>query len=222
MDDRSILETIGDSFKDLLESAVEYTPRILAAIFLLIVGYIVARIISKLVGRLIGAIEDNKTVKNVAKKLDIKVVNISDLVALLTKWAVLLIFLIAAVDALGIAVLTDTFNDILAFLPNIFAAALILGVSILMGNVVFNIVQESAKKAKIKAHAFLAGASRVAVLVFGIPLALTQLGLDLTIINNNITVVVAGIMLTIAVAFGFGGKDTAGKIVDDIYKNWKK
>jgi ABC-type multidrug transport system fused ATPase/permease subunit len=114
MDNRSILETIGDSFKDLLESAVEWTPRILAAILLLIVGFIVARIVSKLVGRLINALEENKTVKNVAKKLDITVINISDLVALLTKWAVLLIFLIAAVDALGIAVLTDTFNEILS------------------------------------------------------------------------------------------------------------
>lgn len=222
MDDRSILETIGDSFRNLLESAVEYTPRILAALLLLIIGFIVARIISKLMGRFINAIEENATVKNVAKKLDITVVNISDLVAMLTRWAVLLIFVIAAIDALGVAVLTDTFNEILAFLPNIFAAALILAVSILMGNVVFNIVRESAKKAKIKSHAFLAGAARVAVLVFGIPLALAQLGLDLTIINNNITVVVAGIMLALAVAFGLGAKDTAGKIVDDIYKNWKK
>lgn len=222
MDNRSILETIGDSFRNLLESAVEYTPRILAALLLLIVGYLVARVVSRVMGRFIDAIENNKMVKDVANRLDITVVNVSDLVAMLTRWAVLLIFVIAAIDALGVAVLTDTFNQILAFLPKIFAAAVILAVSVLMGNVVFDIVQESAKKAKIKFHSFLAGAARVMVLVFGIPLALAQLGLDLTIINNNITVVVAGVMLALAISFGLGGKETAGKIVNDIYKNWKK
>ncbi len=222
MEDQSVLETIEDSFLDLVDSAVEYAPRVLAALLLLLVGFIVARFVSKWLGKAVDYIEDDKRVMNTADALGVNVLKISDVVALVTRWAVLLIFVSAAVDALGVDVLTDTFNSVLGYVPNVFAAAVIAGVAVLVGNVVKDIVATSAEKAGVKSASFLGSAARVAVLIFGVPLAAAQLGLDLTIINNNITVIVAGIMLALALAFGLGGRDVAGKILEDQYKNWKK
>jgi len=222
MNSGNIVDTIQDSFLDLVDGAVDYVPNILAALALFVIGLILAGVISTLVGRLVTAIEKNKTVLSTAKRFNLKIIGVSDITALVTRWAILLIFINAAVDALGVTVLTDTFDKIIGFLPNIFAAVLIAAVSLIIGNVVKDIVQESAKKARIKANGFLGSASRVAILVFGLPLAAAQLGLDLTILNNNITVIVAGVMLAFGIAFGFGGKETAAKIVDDVYKNWKK
>ncbi len=222
MEDKGVVDTLRDSFMDLINGAVEYIPRILAALIIFIIGLIVAGAICRLVKRLLGLVESNKVVKDFAEKLNLKVVSISGLVATFARWAVLLIFISAAVDSLGVQVLTDTFNSLIAFMPKIFAAAVVGGVSIIAGNIVKDLTATSLKHAGVKAASGLGQTAKIIVLVFGFTLAAAQLGLDLTIINNNITVIVAGVMLAFGIAFGFGGKDVAGKILEEQYKNFKK
>jgi hypothetical protein len=218
MDDSSLLDKIQDSFVDLLARGVDFLPKLLVAILLLFVGVIVARLVSKWIGKALGYIENHPTYKSSLKKLGMSVVSISSIVSLLARWTILIIFLSAAVDVLELTVLTDTFRAILDFVPNIFAAALIAGLSFIAGNVVHDIVYETAQKAKVSAYSSLAVASKVVILIFGIPLAASQLGLDLSIINNNLTVIVAGVMLALGIAFGLGGREVAGKIVNNLYE----
>jgi len=222
MDDNDFVMTIKDSFYDLIDGAIAFAPKLLVALLLLLVGVIVARAVSKLVKASLGFIEENKWTKKFFSSVDVNMVNISDLTAMFARWAVFLIFVNAAVDVLELAVLSSTFDAILAFVPNIFAAVVVAGLSLIISKTVHDLVAESAKKAKIASAKMLANVARIAVLVFGFPLAAAQLGLDLTIINNNITVIVAGIMLALGLSFGLGGRDTAGKIVDNAYKNFKK
>lgn len=222
MDERNFVDTIKDSWYDLVDGAVEYAPKILVAVLLLIVGVFVAKYVSKMVGKAFDFLENSKPVRSGLNELGVKNMDIDGVVSTFTRWAILIVFMSAAVNALGLQVLTDTFNSIIDFIPNILAAAIVAGLSFFAANAVRDVVKESAKNAGVHSANFLAQASRVAVLVFGLPLAVAQLGLDLTLITNNLTVIVGGVMLAIGLAFGLGGKDTAGKIVDDLYKNWKK
>ncbi len=222
MEENDFVMTIKDSFYELVDGAVAFVPKLLVALLLLLVGVVVARAVSRLVKAALSFIENNKWTKKFFSSVDVNMVNISDITAMFVRYAVLIIFLNAAVDVLELAVLSETFDAILAFLPKIFAAVVVAGLSLIAGNVMKDLVAESAKKAGVKAHQGLGSAARVIVLVFGFPLAAAQLGLDLTIINNNITVVMAGVMLALGLAFGLGGRDTAGKIVENAYKNYKK
>lgn len=222
MDDRNFVDTITDSYYDLVDGAVEFAPKILVAILLVIIGLILAKLVSKLVGKAVNFLENSKPVKAGLKELGVKDLDIDGIVAMFTRWVIMIIFLSAAVDALGLQVLTDTFDSIIAFVPNILAAVVVAGLSFFAANTIRDVVQESAKKAHISSANFLAQASRFAILVFGLPLAVAQLGLDLSLLTNNLTVIMGGIMLALGLAFGLGGKDTAGKIVDEAYKNWKK
>lgn len=222
MNDESVLDTIKDSFLDIVDGTVDFLPKLLAALLLVLVGVVLAKYVGRWIGKLVDYLENSKPVKSTLEGLGAKEIDIDGVVELFARWTILLIFFSAAVDVLGLTVLTDTFNALVGFVPNILAAALIAGLSFVAANVLHDIVQVSAKKANIKAHRFLAVATKVAVLVFGLPLAATQLGLDLTIINNNITVVVAGLMLAFGIAFGLGGKEVAGKMLNDVYSNWKK
>ncbi len=222
MENNDLLTTIKDSFYDLTSRIVSYIPEIVVALLLVLIGFIVAKALSKLVSNSIGYIEKNKWTKKFFDSIDVTMVKVSDIAALFTKYAVLLIFLSAAVDVLGLEVLSNTFDSILAFVPKIFAAMVVAALSLVAGNVMKDLVTESAKRAKIKSANTLGSIARIVVLVFGFPLALAQLGLDLTVINNNITVVMAGIMLALGLAFGLGGRETASKIVENAYKNFKK
>jgi len=222
MDDRNFINTIKDSYYDLVDGAVEFVPKIFVAVLLLLVGVVVARVVSKLVGKAVDFLENSKPVKTGLKEIGVGGIDIDGIVSMFTKWVILIVFLSASVNTLGLDVLTETFNSIIAFVPKILAAAIVAGISFFAANAVSDVVSQSAKKARVSSPEFLAQAAKIAVLVFGLPLAVAQLGLDLTLITNNLTIIVGGIMLAVGLAFGLGGKNTAEKIVDNAYKNWKK
>ncbi|PID99421.1 hypothetical protein CSA80_01520 [Candidatus Saccharibacteria bacterium] len=222
MSNIGVWDTIKDANLNLVEDAVHFVPKLLIAVVLVLVGMLVARLISKLVGKVVDMIENSRPVRMALDKTGSRPIDIDSIVALFTKWAVLIIFLSAAVDVLGLAVLTKTFDSLVSFVPNILAAAVVAGLTFIASNVIYDLVNQSAQKASVKAHKTLANLARVVVMVFGFPLAAAQLGMDLTLITNNLTVIVAGIVLAFSLAFGLGGREVAGKILDDAYKNWKK
>ena len=222
MENESLLERVKGSFVDLIDRGVDFLPKLFVALLLVFIGVLIAKLVSKWLEKALNYIESHPRYKNTLSKFGMSVIRISGFVSILAQWTILVIFLSAAVDVLELTVLTNTFQAILDFVPNIFAAALIAGLSILAGNVVHDIVSEAAEKANVSAHKVLAAASKTVVLIFGIILAASQLSLDLSIITNNLTVIVAGIMLALGLAFGLGGKEVAGKIINDLYNKTKK
>jgi len=223
MQNTNFVDTLQQSWYDLVDGFVEYAPRIIVALLLLGVGMLLAKFISKWAGKLVDMFEKSDLVTKTTNSMGIKKIDVDGIVRIFIYWAILLIFFSAAVDVLGLSVLTDTFNALIGFVPNILAAALIAALSFIAANALYDVVLVSTKETGIKAHNFLAVATKVVVLVFGLTLAATQLGLDLTIITNNVTVVVAGFMLAFGLAFGLGGKSIAEKWLKDLYDgSWKK
>lgn len=222
MESTNIIDTLKDSFYSLVDSSVQFIPKLLVALLLLLVGVVLARFISKFVGKFVDYIENSKPVVKTLQELGVKALDVDGAVAIFVRWAIILVFLGAAIDVLGLPALTGTFESLIAFIPNIFAAVIIAGLTFIASNALRDVVEQTAKSAKIGVYKGLAKFTKVIVLVFGLPLAAAQLGLDLTIITNNLTIIVAGIMLAVGIAFGMGGKEAASKIVNDIHKNWKK
>lgn len=217
MEDNNLVDTLENSLLDLVDGFVDYAPRILVALLLVFLGMMLARFVSKWVAKGVDMLENSAAAKKATKSMGVKNMNVDGIVKVFTYWAVLLIFSSAAVDTLGLAVLTDTFNSLISFIPSILAAALIAALSFVAANAIQDVVSVSAKQTGIKVHGLLAKAAKTVVLVFGLTLAAAQLGLDLTIINNNITVVVAGIMLAFGLAFGLGGRSVAEKMLNNLY-----
>ncbi|MCA9346424.1 hypothetical protein KC960_02955 [Candidatus Saccharibacteria bacterium] len=222
MNDTTFVDSLRSSIDSVKNSVVDYTPRVVVALLLVLVGFILAKLFSKWVTRLVSSVESSRPVKSFAKSMGLKSLEINWVVNILVYWTTLLVFFNAAVDVLQLTVLSNTFSSLVGFIPDLLAAALIAGLSILGANAAHDVVMESAKRAKVNAAKFLAVSARVVVLIFGLPLAASQLNLDLSILTNNITVVVAGIMLAFGLAFGLGGRDVAQKMLKDLHDNWKK
>jgi len=221
VEDKSLAEEIQDSFVDLVDRGVDILPKLLAAALLLVIGILLAKLVSNWVGKGFKFVETHPSYRSFLSKIGMNVMNLNSIVALLTQWTILVIFISASVDVLELTVLTDTFQSIIDFVPNIFATALIAGLVLIAGNVIQDIVLEAGKNAKVHSYRALAMASKIVVYVFGVPLAASQLGLDLSVINNNLTVVVGGVMLALGLSFGLGGKEAAGKIVNNLYEKMK-
>ncbi len=213
-----VVDSIGDSFEDLAGRTADYLPKFLGALAVLVVGLIVAKILAKIVGRLVDWIENTKIYQKLMNQAKLKV-KFAKVLEKITYWVVLVIFISASVHVLGLEVLTETFDDLLGFVPLALSAALIVGVSIWGGRVLQDLVVTTVDQSRIdsKYQNLLGGITYVAVLVFGATIALSQLGFDTTIITTNVTVIFGGFALAAAIAFGLGSKSVAGSLVAGMY-----
>lgn len=132
----------------------------------------------------------------------------------LVYWFVVIAFLLAASDSLGLAAFSSFLKDVLAYIPNVAAAALIMLAAVIIANFAGRLVTASVMSARLHAAHFLGSLVWWAIAVFGFLAALFQLNVAPGIINTLITGFIAMLALAGGLAFGLGGKDYAAHLVN--------
>lgn len=129
----------------------------------------------------------------------------SELVGIISLVAIMLVAALTAVDILGIEALADVVRIILQIAGQVLIAVVIFGIGLYLANIAFNlIVGSGAGQAKT-----LAQAARVAIVIFVGALALTEMGVAPSIVNLAFGLLLGGIAVAIALAFGLGGREVA-------------
>jgi Conserved TM helix len=120
-------------------------------------------------------------------------------------WFILLIFLVPAADALGLTAVSNILNTLVTFLPNVFVAILVLFLGTLAATVVADLVRGATASANIGNPNIFAGIARWAIIGFAALVALEQLQISPSLLNELFGAIVAAV----AIAFGLGGQDAA-------------
>ena len=133
----------------------------------------------------------------------------------LVKWFVIVVFLIAAFEILGLTQVNLFLQEVvLAYLPRVLVAALVLLVSGVVGDVTERIVVAAAKTAEVSSAHFAGSIAKWAIWIFGILVALSQLGIAAQFSQTLFTGVVIALSLAIGLSFGLGGQETAGRFIE--------
>jgi hypothetical protein len=88
-----------------------------------------------------------------------------------------------------------------------------------LASFVSGIVQTVAANAKLPKPDILAGISRWAIIIFAVTIALAQLGIAALFVTTTFNIILGGIVLALALAFGLGGKDAAARYLDELQNN---
>jgi small-conductance mechanosensitive channel len=126
-------------------------------------------------------------------------------------WFVFIIAITMAADALGIPQISGFLNQLLAFIPSIFAAVLILFFAALLANFIAGIIRGAT------GSGVLGSIARYAIIVYGVFAALTELGIAVQITAPTFLIVLGAVALALAIAFGIGGREVARDIVERAY-----
>lgn len=201
----------------LLDKISYILPNLIGALVILVLGSMLAMMLGGIVGSLVKKLKVDVALEKtvlypVSQSLGIKI-NTSKLFGELVKWFILIIVFIAAADVAKMPQVTDFFNEVLLYLPNVFVAVIILLVGSLLATFVSNLVTTSVKDEL----GYLSGLAKVAILTFAILAALNQLQISRPLVEILFT----GIVATGVLAFGLGGKDVAGDIVKKIYDDFQ-
>jgi hypothetical protein len=203
------------SLQDALSQFFSYIPQLIGAIVILIVGYIVAKILQAVVGRILQGIGfdgwmERAGIKRFFDRADTRQTPASILGKLIF-WFVFIIAIVMATDALGIRQVSAVFSQLIAYIPNIIAAILILILASLLANFVAGLVRGAT------GMDVLGTVAQVAIIVYAVFAALTQLGIAVQLTAPTFLIVLGALALAAAIAFGFGAQGVARDIVERAY-----
>ena len=137
----------------------------------------------------------------------------------LVKWFVILIFLVASLEILGLNQVTQFLqNVVLGYLPDVIIAVFVLLLAAVIADIMQNIVVGSAKAAKLSSANFLGNVTKWSIWIFALLAALSQLGVATAFVQTLFTGVVIALSLAIGLSFGLGGQDAAARYIDKMSK----
>jgi putative Mn2+ efflux pump MntP len=127
-----------------------------------------------------------------------------------------------AINAMGLTVAADLLRQIVAYIPNVIAAIFILILGMFVATLLRNIVQTAANNAGLSQSRLLSKIVEAIVIVFAVFVALEQLNIGVKITELTLSIILGCIGLGVALAFGLGCKDAAGRYVNELIEKLKK
>jgi fumarate reductase subunit D len=127
-----------------------------------------------------------------------------------------------AINAIGLTIAADLLNKVVLYIPNVIAAIFILILGMFAATILKNIVLTASNNAGLSQGKILGKAVELVIIVFAIFVGLEQLNIGIRITELTLGIALGTIGLALALAFGLGCKDIAGKFMDDFLDKLKK
>ncbi|HPF95257.1 MAG TPA: hypothetical protein PLR08_01760 [bacterium] len=218
-------EALTASGQNLLSQFISYTPKIIGALVVLLVGLFIASIIARAVRSLLKYTKIDVVLEKLHVKRELETYGLgfsfAGLVSWVVKWFLNIAVFIAVVDVLELTQVTNFLQQIALYLPNVIVAIIILAVGLIVGKFVQDIVKKGVEASKTVAgfSGFLSGLAKWSIVVFTFMAALVQLGIATSLIQIVLTGIVVMFSLAGGIAFGLGGKNKAEKLLESIDQN---
>jgi flagellar biosynthesis protein FliQ len=214
-------ETIEMSLEPLrgfLISVGEFLPRVLLALVVLVVGWMVAKMVRFAIARGLRAVNFNVLTERAGMDGFLRAGGIGSdtagLLALLFYWLVILASLVIGFNLLGLTYITDLLGRVVLFLPKVMVALLILAFGAYFAKFVGNAVTAYCRNVHLQDADILGRLAQYAILAFVVLIALDQVNVGGDIVRQTFLIVLAGVVLALALAFGIGGKDWAAEMLE--------
>ncbi len=212
---------LTSSFFNLWYGVVDFVPNLLAALIIFILGWLIGSVLGRWVAQIIRSLKVDHALQEVGTD-DLLAragfrLNSGAFIGGLIKWFVIVVFLLAAVEVMGLPQVTDFLRRIVIdFLPNVLVAALVLLVAAMIAETLQKVVSGAAAAAGISSARLLGGIAKWSIWIFAIIAALVQLGVAVFLLNTLFTGLVAMLALAGGLAFGLGGRDAAARYIDRV------
>jgi hypothetical protein len=210
---------IGDSLQQGFDSFFGFLPNLLGFVVILVVGYIVAKVVKGVVVKLLQkagldkALHSGHTGQYVEKLSP--GASPAGLIGAVAFWLIFLFVLSAAIGALKIPAVTSFMNDVLAYLPNVIAAVLIFVIAGVVAGAIATLVTKT--MGDTPTGKLVATVVPLLIMAIATFMILNQLRIAPAIVTITYAVLLGSLGLGMALAFGLGGRETAGQLVSGAY-----
>lgn len=195
---------------------VEYFPNILGAIALIVAGWVVARILRTIVFRISTfGVEQllSRPIVHTRIKQGTVMRSAPLIVSRIVFWTVLLFFVAAGIEALGLSVVSGIVSGIMTYLPKVLVATAIFFFGLLLGDLSREGMSRAAARAGVAFSEVLGRLVQISILALTIMIAVDQLGIASTVLMIVMSVALATTLGAGALAFALGARTTVSNII---------
>ncbi|UYZ22237.1 mechanosensitive ion channel [Mesobacillus jeotgali] len=209
--ERLDVEGISEPAIAMLNDILTMIPNIVVAIILVMIGLWLGKWLKKFTADLLRRIGFDSYFKGMGLNSAANRPNslsLSDIVGYIVQVIVVLLFVAEALNVVKLDFFVDLARGVIAYLPHVIAAIVILGVGLWLGSlakkVLSSILQGDSSNV-------LATVAKYAIITIAVFMALDQLGVAPAIVNAAFILTLGGLALAFGLAFGLGGKNFASK-----------
>jgi len=204
---------------------MEFLPRLLAMLIIVVVGWVVARLAKVILPRILNFVRFNSLfvkagVTQVLTKAALPTP--SEMLARLVFWVLWITFILFGLEALQIPALQEEISGLFRVLPQIFVALVILFVGGLIANFAARATLLAAVNANSPSPRLISTVVRFVIIALAVTMALERIGLGRGVVLIAFSTFFGAMMFGLALAFGLGGRDLAKQLLERRFLEEKK
>ena len=214
-----------DALINLLQGFLSFIPSLIGAIIIFVIGWIVSVAFAKLIAGILKKLRFNQMFekgvwKDALEKADVKI-DAAGFVGAVVKWVLVIVFLMVAVEVLGLVGFASFLTSVLGYVPNVIIASFIFVVAVIVADLLEKVVRATVESIRVGYGHIVGVIIRWSIWIFALLAILMQLQITPALIQTIFTGFIALVVIAGGIAFGLGGKDVAGEITRDLYKKLK-
>ncbi|MDY7031040.1 MAG: mechanosensitive ion channel [Thermodesulfobacteriota bacterium] len=219
MDYNQLLVDVVSLFSQLKKSIIEFLPHLFGAVVILILGFVAARLVRTLVARLIDNVYRLIPNKKIKDRVNQSLLErpISKVLSSILYWILIVFFVTAATETLGLPVVTTWLSGLTGYLPRVLTAVLIGFVGFIGGIIARDFITTAAASAGITYGNILGRTVQVTLLLITIIIGFEQIGIDMTLLMSLIMILTSALLFGSALAFGLGARTSVSNILASFY-----
>lgn len=217
---QSLQTVLVQSLRDVAGGVADMLPKVLAALVFVILGWIFGAAVGKVVRQLVESVNADEWLKKAGVDVYLEkagyTLNSGAFLGWLSKLFFIIVFLVAAFDILGLSQVNLFLVQVLAYIPQVLVAAIILFVASIASDLLSGVVTGATKAMGSRVSEMLGTMTRWAIWMFAFIVALSQLGIAPQYMYTIFAGFVAMLALAGGLAFGLGGKEAAAEFIKDM------
>ena len=205
----------------LISDFLTVIPKLAGALTLLIVGYVLSKAVIKLLTVILSKIGVDKLTE---KLNDIDIVQqnnvqvkLSTILGNVVFYLMMLFFLIAATDVLGMPAISQLISDIINYIPNLVIALVVLMFGLLASNLIKGIVLTACKSFGIPSAGIIGNFVFYFVFLTAFITAMGQAKIDTSFVKNNLSIILGGGVAAFALGYGLASRDVMANFLGSMY-----
>lgn len=214
------LEPVTRPATDMLGAILRALPAIFAAALLLAIAYIVGRVVAGFVSTILGNAGFDALLARLglARAVGKGELTGSQIAGYLVLVGVMLFASIEAARLLGFEVLAGLIAQFTVAAGKVLTGLVIFGLGLYLAGLAARVIQAS----RVSYAALLAVVAQVAIVVVAAAMGLRQMNLATEIVNLTFGLILGAIAAALALAFGLGAREAAGREVDHWLQAFRK
>ena len=196
-------------FVEMVMKVASFIPTLVSSLVLLVVGLFLAKVLYEVISRVLKEIH----IDTLAEKLGLtKLIHkggikhtFGDLISGFVYLTVVLIFLIMALETVGVTTMSDLISTLIAYVPQVVSAVFVLVIGMILAKVVSVVIYAVASNLDLPKPKLHERISRWAILLFAAKIAIEELGYGEIFVGTVFQIWFTGLVLALALAYGIRG-----------------